>query len=104
MAAGEVVQCWLMRLVQRVWREERMTENWSVGELITLHKKDDRLKCDKYRAICFLSVGYKILAKVIGNRLEQHYTASVGEYQAGFKPGKSTVDQLFSVRQLAEKY
>ena len=59
-----VVQDWLVKLMQRMWREEDVPE---VGEMISLHKKGDRLECDKCRCICILLVGYIILGRCIGN-------------------------------------
>jgi Reverse transcriptase (RNA-dependent DNA polymerase) len=48
-------------------------------------------------------VAYKVFAKVLYDRLLPHANAVVQYYQAGFQSGKSTIDQLFALRQILEK-
>jgi hypothetical protein len=50
-----------------------------------------------------LNVTYKVFAKILYNRLLPHGNAAVQHYQAGFRSGKSTTDQLFALRQILEK-
>ena len=50
-----------------------------------------------------LRTGYKILATVLNNRLKKYTEHTIGEYQAGFRTGKSTTDQIFTVKNLLEK-
>ena len=69
------------------WREERIPPEWSVGKLVSIHKKEDRLDCENYRGICLLSIGYKLFAKILCARLGRYYMDIVGNYQAGFKAG-----------------
>ena len=56
-----------------------------------------------YRGISLLCTGYKILTTVLNNRLKKYTEAIIGEYQAGFRTGKSTTDQTFIVKNLLEK-
>ena len=100
LATGEPVMSWLVVLVREIWSDGEV-ERRRIG---TLHKKEDRLVCGKYRGICLLSVGYKVFTNVLEMHLKVHYRRCVVEYQAGFKEGQSTVDQLHVIRQLLEKY
>jgi sorting nexin-29 len=50
-----------------------------------------------------LCTGYKILTTVINNRLKKYTEHITGEYQAGFRTGKSTTDQIFTVKNLLGK-
>jgi mannose/fructose/N-acetylgalactosamine-specific phosphotransferase system component IIB len=47
--------------------------------------------------------GYKILTTVINNRLKKYTEQIIGGYQAGFTSGKSTIYQIFTVKNLLEK-
>ena len=55
-------------------------------------------------AISLLSAAGKILARAILNRLISAVSEeSLPESQCGFRPGRSTIDMVFSVRQIQEK-
>jgi sorting nexin-29 len=81
-----------------------MPAQWREGILVPLHKKGDRADCGNYRGICLLTVGYKIFAKIVYERLSTYCEEMVGDYQAGFRRGRSTIDQIFAERQIMEKY
>ena len=65
--------------------------------------REDKLQCKNYRGISLLCTGYKILTTVLNNRLKKYTEHIIGEYQAGFRTGKSTTDQIFTVKNLLEK-
>ena len=77
---------------------------WDEGILTTLHKKGDRTICDNYRGICLLSFRYKIFARVLYGRLNKHCERVLGDYQLGFRNSRFTIDQIFIIRQIMEKY
>ena len=66
-------------------------------------KKGDPTICANYRGICFLPKAYKVLRDVLCERLKPLVKTLVGPYQCGFRPGKSTIDQIFTLRQILEK-
>ena len=66
-------------------------------------KKGDRSELKNYRGISLLNVAYKIFASIISEKLKSYVINIVGPYQCGFMPGKSTTDQLFTLRQILEK-
>lgn len=57
-----------------------------------------------YRVISLLDTAYKVLSIAILRRLEMYAKDIIGEYQCGFKKGKSTTDHIHTLRQLIEKY
>ena len=89
---------------KKIWRDKVMPQEWQEGIYLPLHKKDDRHSCENYRGLRLLTIGYKVLANIMCHRLQPHYLRIVGEYQAGFMPGRSTIDNIFIVRQMCEKY
>ena len=50
-----------------------------------------------------MNVAYKIFATILSNRLSEIMESKLGEYQAGFRPNRSTVDNIFILRQMYEK-
>ena len=87
-----------------VWRREVIPREWETAVIISLHKKEDRTICNNYRGLSLLSVGYKILAKILYLRLLPYYEDIVGPYQTGFMKNRSTIDNIFVLRQTGEKY
>lgn len=102
-AAGEEFIQYLHNLTLKVWTEEEMPEEWRLGIVCPLHKKGDQLECCNYRGITLLNTGYKIMSNILYKRLLPLSEKIIGNYQCGFRPGKSCIDQIFSLRQILEK-
>ena len=77
---------------------------WDTGNIIPVHKKGDRTVCSNYRGITLLPVCYKVLALIIKEKLEPYVEEALGEYQCGFRKGRSTIDHIFTIRQMMEKH
>ena len=71
--------------------------------MTTLYKgKGDPLSCSAYRGIKLLELGLKVFDRIMDRRIRNRVT--INESQFGFMPGRGTVDAIFIVRQLQEKY
>ena len=90
-------------LLLEIWDQERMLEEWEIGIICHIFKNGDRTECGNYRGIALLSITYKIFTCLIYNRLVKYSELTLGEYQAGFRPSRSTIDQIHVVRQILEK-
>jgi len=68
-------------------------------------QKGDKSVCDDHQGISLLSIPGKILARIILNRLTKHVCDNniLPEGQCGFRAGRSTMDMIFTARQLQEK-
>ena len=74
------------------------------AKIITLYKnKCDRSDCNSYRGISLLSIIGKVFARVVLVRLQVLAECIYPETQCGFRSKRSTVDMIFSIRQLQEK-
>lgn len=82
---------------------EVLPNDWKKAIIIPLYKKGDKLDCNNYRGISLLNSVYKIFSKILLKRLEPIADRCIGEYQNGFRKGKSTIYQLAIVGQLMEK-
>ena len=65
--------------------------------------KVSKLECGNYRAISLISVSSKVLMRVLLNRMKPKFEEGLRKEQAGFRGGRSTVDQIFALRQVLEK-
>jgi hypothetical protein len=86
-----------------VWQSETMPEEWRTGLLIPLLKKGEPTQCSNYRGIMLLNTTNKILTSIIRKRLTEHTETKLGEYQNGFRKGKSTIDAIHVMSQIIEK-
>ena len=69
-----------------------------------LPKKGNLQLCHNYRNISLISHPGKVMLKILLNRLKPHAGKLIAEKQAGFRPGRSTTEQIFNLRILFEKY
>jgi sorting nexin-29 len=70
---------------------------------VSFIKKGDWLNCSNYRPITLLNIAYKIFTILLNNRLTDIIETKLGEYQMGFRPNRSTIYNIFIVRQVFEK-
>jgi len=68
-----------------------------------MYKKGNRLDCTNYRLIKFLNIAYKIFAIRQNQRLVHIIETELGDYQTGFRLNRSTIDNIFMIRQIIEK-
>ena len=92
------------RLCSMVWDQEELPAQWKQSVIIPLHKKKDKLDCSNYRGISLLCQCSKVFSSILLQRIRSRTEDILAEAQAGFRKGRSTIDQLFTLRQLAEKY
>ena len=86
-----------------IWEKEQLPSQWNKGIICPLYKKGDRLDCKNYRPITLLNAAYKIFAIILNQRLTDFTEATLGDYQSRFRPHRSTIDNIFMVRQIIEK-
>ncbi|GFT63854.1 reverse transcriptase domain-containing protein [Trichonephila clavipes] len=87
----------------KIWETEKIPIEWEEGSVCPIFKKGDQLECRNYR-ITLLNTAYKIFSNLLFARLRKPYTDKViGNYQCGFRPQRSTIDQIHTLRQIFEK-
>ena len=94
----------LHELLCQCWREGAVPQDMRDANIVTLYKnKGDRTDCNNYRGISLLSIVGKLFARVILSRLQRLAERVHPESQCGFRAERSTIDMVFSLRQLQEK-
>lgn len=102
-AGGDELVRSMHQLICEIWLGESMPEDWNLSTICPILKKGDPTLRANYRGISLLPVAYKVLSGVICERLKPIAETLIGPYQCGFRPGKSTTDQIFTLRQILEK-
>ena len=84
-------------LFNKIFDKGHFPEELSKGYIVPLHKKGSINDIDNYRGITLLSVLGKLFTRILNNRLSdwaENYHVLI-EAQAGFRPGTSTIDNVF---------
>ena len=102
-AAGRKGVRMMTELCNQVVREGKIPSEWELSTLIPIYKgKGDPMECGSYRVVKLLEHGMKVLERVMERRLRRK--VNIDNMQFGFMPGKGTVDAIFIVRQLQERF
>ncbi|XP_017250767.2 uncharacterized protein LOC108221396 [Daucus carota subsp. sativus] len=106
----EVWQClaeqgvrWLTAFFNVIFRTSRMPSEWRLSVVEPIYKnKGDAQSCSNYLGIKLLSHTMKLWERVIECRVRRIVTISANQF--GFMPGRSTIEVIYLIRCLMEKY
>uniref|UniRef100_A0A671UP04 Reverse transcriptase domain-containing protein n=1 Tax=Sparus aurata TaxID=8175 RepID=A0A671UP04_SPAAU len=93
---------WLTRLYSIAWQSGTVPLDWQTGVVVPLFKKGDRRVCSNYRGITLLSLPGKVYSRVLERRIRPIVKPRIQEEQCGFRPGRGTLDQLYTLRRVLE--
>jgi hypothetical protein len=86
-----------------IWETEQMPQEWSTTIICPIYKQGDKLECHNYRGISLLNETYKTFTNILTSYIEPYAEELLGDYQCGFWKGRSTTDQIFSLRMILER-
>jgi hypothetical protein len=100
---GDLAIVWLTKLFNNIYRLNKMPEEWRRSILVPIYKnKGDIQSCTNYRGIKLMSHTMKLWERVIEHRLRG--TTRVSTKQFGIMPGRSTIEAIFLIRQVMERF
>uniref|UniRef100_A0A8C6LXR3 Reverse transcriptase domain-containing protein n=1 Tax=Nothobranchius furzeri TaxID=105023 RepID=A0A8C6LXR3_NOTFU len=88
---------WLTRLCNIAWSSWAIPVEWQTAVAVPIFKKGDQKVCSKCRGITLLSLPGKVYSKVLEWRVRSIVESQIKEEQCGFRPGRGTVDQLYTL-------
>ncbi|KER27673.1 LOW QUALITY PROTEIN: hypothetical protein T265_13747, partial [Opisthorchis viverrini] len=98
---GEVLSQRLSDLFACIWEKESVPDNWGESVTVPVFKKGAR--CGNHRGISLTPVVTRLLASIVLRRITVAREILTREQQAGFRRGRSCVDQIFTLRQVLEQ-
>ena len=102
---GDSILEWLTRVCRVCLAVGKVPKDWQRAIVVPLYKgKGDRLDCKNYRGISLLSIPGKVYGRILIERVRVMTEGMLGEEQCGFRRGRGCVDQVFTLKQLSEKY
>uniref|UniRef100_A0A670J379 Reverse transcriptase domain-containing protein n=1 Tax=Podarcis muralis TaxID=64176 RepID=A0A670J379_PODMU len=96
----------LAALYTHINKTAKFPSSWSSALIVLIHKKGPRTEPSNFRPISLLNVIGKIYSGYLLNKLSKWMEDDniIADEQAGFRPGRSTTDQILTLNHLAEKY
>ena len=99
---GDIAIVWLTKLFNHIFRSNKMLDGWR-SILVPIYKnKGDIQSCTNYREIKLMSHTMKLWERVIEHCLRAITRVSMNQF--GFMPGRSTMEVIFLIRQVMERY
>ena len=73
--------------------------DWKKGNIVAVHKKNDKQRLNNYRPISLLPICSKTFERLIFNKMFGFFIENdlISQHQSGFKPGDSCINQLLSI-------
>ena len=94
----------LLQLIEKCWQLKTLPQDFKDVLILPIFKnKGDYRDCSNYRGISLLAIAGKVMAKIVQLRLSRLAEGVLTESQCGFRQERSTVDMIFSLRQIQEK-
>jgi hypothetical protein len=102
-AGGETLYSEIHRLICFIRNKEELPQQWKEYIIVPIYKKGYKTDCNNDRGISLLSTAYKILSNILLARLTSYVNEIIGDHQCGFYRNRSTMDQIFYIRQILDK-
>ena len=93
----------LVPVLNIVWSTGSIPNSWLEAMIVKLPKKGDLTKCSNWRGISVLSSINKLIAILLYTRIADKLEPHIRRQQAGFRPQRSCVDHINTLRIIAEQ-
>ena len=93
----------LTKLFKKVKEEGVASKSWNRGLIVKLLKKGDLRECMNWRDITLLPVITKIFGRVLTSRIKKGVDKNPEEGTSRFSRNRSTIDQVFALRNILEQ-
>jgi len=100
---GRTIYLEIHKRITSIWKKEKLSEEWKESIIVPIHKKGDKTDCNNNRGISLLPTTYKILSNILPSSLIPYAKEIIEDHQCGFRRNRSTIDHIFSIRQILEK-
>lgn len=81
----------------------QIPEEWRKAYIISVFKKGNRKDPGCYRGLSVTSSISRLFGKILQEKVRANVGNTISEDQSGFIPGRSCIDNLFTLQQIVEK-
>ena len=93
----------LHSICHQVWKTQQWPQDWKRSVFIPMPKKGNATECSNYCKIALISRTSKVMLKILQARLQQYVNHELPDFQAGFRRGRETRDQIANIQRIMDK-
>lgn len=86
-------------MVKNVFKKHKMGENTKSSHLALIPKDLNPLSFDRFRPISLCNVSYKIVTKILANKLKKLLPYLISENEGGFVPHRQITDNVILIQE-----
>jgi hypothetical protein len=80
-AGSEPLRSEIHKLINFIWNEKELPDQWKESIIVPVHKKGDETDCSNYRGISLLLTSYTILSNIFLSMLSPYIDKIAGNHQ-----------------------
>ena len=84
----------LHSICQQIWKTQQHPQDGKRSVFIPVQKKVNAKEHSNYHTIALISHARKVMLKILQARLQQYVNHELPDFQAGFRKGRGTRDQV----------
>ena len=102
----DILSSHLCDLFNSILNSEYFPDQWPEGIIVTVHKKGDVSNVENYRGITLVSCMSKLFTSILNKRITVLCDKFniISDAQFGFRKGRSTVDAVFVLMSVIQKF
>ena len=81
-----------------MWKIQQWPQDWKRSVFISIPKKGNAIYCSNYCTVALISHASKVMLKILQGRLQQYVYYELPNFQAGFREGRGTRDQIDNIQ------
>ena len=93
----------LQSICQQIWKTQQWLQDWKRSGFIPITKKGNAKECSNYCTIALISHASEAMLKILQAMLQQYFNEELPDFQAGFRKGKRTRDQIANICWIIKK-
>ena len=95
----------LHSICQQIWKSQQWPQDLKMSVFIPMLKYGNAKECSNYRTVALVSNTRKIMLKIlqVQARLQQYMNCEIPDFQARFRKGRRTRDQIANIHWIIEK-
>ena len=93
----------LHSICQQIWKTQQLPQDWKRSVFILIPKKGNAKECSSHCIIALISHASKVMLKILQARLQQYMNRELPDFQAGFRKGRGTRDQIANICWIIKK-